>query len=1161
MARFASSFILGSIIAILLALAYAIPLEAQTGSVRMEGDVWDPSGDPLAGATLTAVEESTGHRSEAVSSRDGYYVFLALEPGTYTVTATAKGFKDVIHRSIFLFSPGSRFETFSFEVSAIDKEIGPNEQPRLIDSDTTLSLSQRDLETLPLRDRNPLALLPYQPGVQFNSSNEEESTINGTRRSMNTLRMDGLSITDPVDPKLESSLLPTNPDSLSDIQIVTTNGKAEYGGSGGAQFVMVSRSGANKWSGSVYDYARDRRLNANEFFNNSSKFPRPGLNQNIYGATASGPIKGKTLVFANFEGNRTNRQLIRNRAVLTSQAKTGKFRWYTPDDRTRDDTTIQSFDIAANDPRHLGIDPAVAAILAKIPDANNYDIGDRLNTGGYRFDNPAHTYQERVAARIDHSLSAKHQLFLRVNWNHSDATDVANNADAPFEGEPSGTDVANNWGFAVGSNYALNPSMINELRVGYLNPKTDLRHPARSADLMLLANSWDNPLDPSYSRSFSTRILEVTDNFSHGRNLHGFKFGFNFRRVLQKSNDYSGVYPNATFGRDHGNAPPDTVGPSLYSDISQDDRETFENLYNDLLGRVESVSQTFNSKLTSTLPAGTARDRSYASTEFAAFVQDTWKIRSDLTLNLGLRYEISTVPAEKNGLQAVLDQASNISNSANIANFKVASGSNWYSTRLKNFAPRVGASWDVYGTGSTVLRGAYGIYYDRLIGGITNVIDQNSYGFSQNVALYPNAAGTDLRLRDGISLPTQPALASLQPAATRSSSIAVLDRNLKTPRVDQLNVTLERRLFGAVVEAGYVRTRGKDLFQYLNLNQTRTSGDFLQAFQELQAYRENGTPVPVTNTLIKIFGTPFAALNALGGSNLDSGQVGIAADNMDRNHYDKYAAAGVSDFYIRNFPQFNVFAFGTNSAKSWYDSVQLGVRKNATNYNIRANYSWSKSMDNESSSGAAYVSSADSFNPESSKAPGDFDRTHVLNVALHWALPFGRNPESDSDLPKWLTMALGGWNLGALFVWESGQRFSVVSGLQTQYSGVASYADLDEANGGSRGMGRIYHGLGKVYWFDTAQAALFTHPKAGNVGTSGRNSFTGPPYRNLDVMIHKRFSVRENQFLQIRAEAYNVLNNTHFGLPIRDMLDNDFGIITRTLGTPRTLQVALRYQF
>jgi hypothetical protein len=354
-----------------------------------------------------------------------------------------------------------------------------------------------------------------------------------------------------------------------------------------------------------------------------------------------------------------------------------------------------------------------------------------------------------------------------------------------------------------------------------------------------------------------------------------------------------------------------------------------------------------------------------------------------------------------------------------------------------------------------------------------------------------------------------------------------------------------------------VGTRGTKLFQYLNLNQTKTDGPFLQDFQDLREYRLNGTPVPASNSLVRMFGSPMAALDALGGYVVDTGQAGYAADTLDRNYYSKYAAAGVSDFYIRNFPQFNQFLVGSSSAKSWYDALQIGVRKSTKNSNLRVNYAWSKSLDTISAEGNTFVSSADSRHPESDKAPSDFDRKHVLNAAWNYALPFGRTRDLDSDTPKWVDFLFGGWNVGALWTWESGARFSVNSGLQNRYAGVSSLANF----AGDHDPGQLFNLYGTTYWFNEDERKLFTYPGAGEAFTSGRNYFTGPKYSNIDCLLQKRFLIGEAKSVQFRMEAYNLLNSTHFAIPDTNLYDSNFGIITTTQGNPRRMQVSLRFHF
>jgi hypothetical protein len=1136
----------------------AVSLGAQTASIRLEGIVWNPSGEPLTGVILTAVEQQTGRQFQTVSDSDGYYRFLALQPGTYTVTAKAKEFKDVIHRNVVLFSPDTAIDNISFEVSTIDKEIPVSESVRLNDSTNSGYFSGNAAVAAPLLDRDPQSLFIYQPGVQLNGGDEGESTVNGMRKGMNKIWMDGLSISDPVSPGIGSSLLDTAPNSVDDIQIATLGAKAQYGGSGGGYFTMLSRSGTKAWGGNVYDYFRTENLNANDFFYNSASLPRPEITRHLFGGVVSGPIGNKTRIFGGYEGNRTDKTVTRNRVVLTPEAKAGVYRWFTPGDIVKDDATIRSFDIVANDPRGLGIDPQVASLLSMLPEEpNNTYIGDRLNTGGYVFSNPGNESHDRVTVRLDRTLNPNHEVFFRFNWQHANDTDFTNLADAPFVGGTEGTYNDNSWAVAGGWDWTIGPLMVNELRAGYLRPNIELKRPARTTDPMVTPNSFTNPMDTSFPSANKTAMLEIADNFTRSMNVHAFKFGGSYRRVLQQRDIFAGVYPDVTLGKLYGNRPPATIGPSELSEISSEDRQAFESLYNDLLGRMESVGETFNSQFGSTLPEGTPRTRNFGTNEFALFAQDDWKIRRNLTLNLGVRYEIYTAPSEKDGYQTTLDKASDISPAGQISNFTVVSGNAWYGTDWKSIAPRLGFAWDIRGKGDLVLRGSYGYYYDRLNGSITNFVDDNSYGFSQTTYRYPNLLGTDRRLSDGIALPAQPSPQDAAPPATRSTTIAVLDSNLRTPRVDQFNLTLEKKLFGSIFEVGYSGTRGKNLFQYTNLNQSKTEGDFLQSFKELQAYRDTGTPVPASNTIVKVFGTPDAAIAALNGYNFDTGQAGAAADEMDLNYYSRYAAAGVSDFYLRNYSQFNQFLYGSNTAESWFDSLQVGFRRSTAFYQVRVYYTWSKALDTISSDGNAYVSPSDSFHPELNKAYSDFDRTHVLNVSGNWALPYGRTKDSDSETSPWMDAILGGWNLGFLYIRESGQRFSVNSGRQNLYAGVSSLANYD----GSRDIGNMYRKDGIIYWFSPDQAKLFSYPEAGEIASSGRNSFIGPDYNRLDVTVYKRFQVREGKYIQLRAEAFNVFNHTNFGNPSTNIYDSDFGTIRTTKGSPRSLQMALGFQF
>jgi hypothetical protein len=572
------------------------------------------------------------------------------------------------------------------------------------------------------------------------------------------------------------------------------------------------------------------------------------------------------------------------------------------------------------------------------------------------------------------------------------------------------------------------------------------------------------------------------------------------------------------------------------------------------------------------LPAGAPRTRSYTSQDYAAFIQTDWRVSPSLSVNLGIRYELSTVPHERDGQQMVLDKLSNVNSSANIDNFSFVSGNSWYSRDRTNFAPRIGFAWNT-GKYGLILRGGYGIYYDRILGAATNFIDKNSTAFhTRTASVYPNALGKDVRLSDGIPLPAAPAVPGLALPSTRSASIAIFDPELQTPFVHQFNLNLQRQLFSnTIIEAGYVGSRGEKLFENMDWNQTKTQGGFLEAFKQLQAFRSASlpTPVPASNTLVKIFGSPDNAIAAIGGSNFDLGKAGTAADILDRIYYARYAAAGVSNFYIRNFPQFSSFMVGTNGGSSWYNALHLGIRRSTSVYQVSANYTWAKAEDTMSADGGSYASLEDNFNALANRAPSDFDRRKVFSASAAFYFPWGRGRrfgESPSPLTETL---IGGWELGILANWETGARFSVTTGRETYFAGASSLADYNEESRAiGKKIGKVYRrnidddNKNEVLWFSANDITRFAFPAAGSYGTSGRNAFVGPDYRNIDISLNKNFRVREGMSVQFRVEFFNILNRVNYGLPSGDFSDKDhFGEITTTRGNPRLIQLALRITF
>jgi hypothetical protein len=536
-----------------------------------------------------------------------------------------------------------------------------------------------------------------------------------------------------------------------------------------------------------------------------------------------------------------------------------------------------------------------------------------------------------------------------------------------------------------------------------------------------------------------------------------------------------------------------------------------------------------------------------------------------LTINAGLRYEIFGAPYERDGILGRLDRPELVNTVSQVSDFKTLRAGRWHDTDFNNFAPRFGFSWDPRRDGRTSIRGSYGIFFDRFIGATANLVDRNTAGFSQ---LVRNDAGLafpqDTRLSENPPLPQRPDSVNLQQPATRQASVVNFDSNLRTGYVQQFNFSVQRELARSlVVEAGYVGNRGRKLFNWMDVNQPRIYGDFLASLRELDAFRTTGAPPSASNTLVRIFGTPQAAVAGIGSTTISQGLAGTAADQVDLINFGRYAPAGVSPHYLRNFPQFNIVLLGTNVGSSQYDGLQLTLRRQTGGLRWFFNYTWSKTLDNISEEGNGWSATTnavaiDNFNFRLNRARGDFDRPHLANWNVIYTLPIGAGKWIGGDMPGWADKLLGGWEVGALGLWQSSPVFSVTSNRRTGPSSVNAFANYS----GDRNIGALDRTGGAVWFFTPEQRAAFTFPAFGETGTSGRNGFRGPSFFNFDLSLVKRFGLPwEGHSVQFRAEMYNAFNSVNFAVPGNNMALPTFGRVSATVGEARVMQVALRYDF
>ncbi|BDC47716.1 hypothetical protein F183_A00320 [Bryobacterales bacterium F-183] len=1154
-----------------LAVFCACAILAQVQSGRVEGNVIDASGASIPSAKLTIVEEKTQIKQETEADASGYFSFPLLKPGLYSLTAEAQGFRKSTISNIELTLGVTLKQDVKLEVGSVTESVSVEASAvRVQSTEATIqrAITLRDIDTLPQLARNPIALASYQPGIQINPADTSFSKINGMRQGSNNNTLDGIDVNDSVLPRLGLAMNAVNTDSVEEFRIITNGAKAEYGRNGGGTVEMITRSGTNQFHGNLFEYHRNTKLNANNFFNKSTGTltPAPKFIQNQFGGSIGGPVtipkvyngKDKAFFFFNFQRSKVIQQVVRNRTVLTPDAKRGIFAW-TPTGGGPN----QTFNIIQADPRGIGIDKAVAANLALLPDPNNLDVGDRLNTAGYRFNAPANNEGTQWTTKGDYNLRPTHRLWARASrFRTLTPADTLNNAEATFPGQPSGSQGGLRWGFAVGSSWTITPSIVNEFTAGYQSASVEFFRvrALQNGAALISPNLFTAPIPTGFGSARNSPVRQFTDNLSIIRGKHTFKGGVRISLTKQYQTSDAGIWPTFNVALSNGAAVPASIGPQ--GNISAADRTRFEQLYNDLLGRISSVSTTFYSDL-ATFSPGKPRVRNFLFNDQGYYFQDDWRVNNHFTLNLGLRWEYYGLPHERDELQGVIQQNALISSNANISDLTVARGTAWYNKDFNNFSPRFGFAWDPFKDGKTSVRGSWGIFYDRVIGASATDVDGNMPGFAQAVTLFPNASGSsDVRVSDNAPLPAPTATPQLTPPANRNlGTLSLFDQNFRTPYVMQMNFTIQREVLrNTVLEVGYVGNRGIKQLADINWNQPRIyDSGFLAAFQELAALRAN---TPATNQIVRIYGSAATAVSTIGAANLTNNAVGSAANTVDTNiianNINRLTNNGFSNFHLRNFPQFQNVVVATNAGRTYYNSLQTSIRRQTGSLRFAINYTWSKTIDNISVDGSGFTSPFDNFNLGLNRSLSDSDRPHTLNWTSSYFIPFGRGKRFGGSMPRWLDTAIGGWEIGALGFWTSGPTMTVSSGFATGPTTNATSANFN----GDRSIGTVQRVGNGVRFFSVEQTALFTQPAAGSVGTSGRNTFRGPRFFNMDLSLVKRFKVTEKMAFTLRGESYNAFNNTNFATPALSLATPaTFGVISSTSGNPRIFQLAGRFDF
>ncbi|MBS0537048.1 MAG: TonB-dependent receptor, partial [Proteobacteria bacterium] len=1034
------------------------------------------------------------------------------------------------------------------------------------------------------------------------------------------------------------------PDSVSGFRVITSNPGAEYGRSSGAQVILETNSGSNAFHGKLFWFYQTPGLNANDPGNIENGLPRPQFVQHIPGFSLGGPIfKNKTFFFVNTQFLHASQGIFVNSLVYTSLARTGIFRYVTAcpaaiapsdchntqagvDTSTVDATgnvlpgfTVAAYDIVTNDPAGRGLDPSIQSFIGLTPLPNNFNIGDGLNTAGFSFLAPQQERQVDFTVRIDHQFNAKNSIFGRWSHGHQNTLgDIVNGGSPPFPNAPNVVDTQRQpRNLAISWRYTPNSTITNEAIVGmnrfifnFVNPDPNF---ASNPPFVLNGDvnsglALTSPLQNYVGNLRRLTTLQFVDNLTYIRGPHAFKFGTNLR--LQRHIDDRGSIGNddasavvnfdTTINRVNSCSPAPSPGCfNLPNNIEQNfDLPTLQGSINNLLGKVGAISQGLVAQSPSQYAAaGTHLIEDFKLPEYDFYAQDSWKIRRNLVIDLGLRWEIKLAPRTGPNFNLHPDQPFTIGSPAS-NNLTWVPGS-LYKDSLRGLSPSIGFAWDPFNNGKSSIRANYRLAYDRINTFVlSSAIFQGIPGetFQGLNTIFGQGGG---RVSDGLPVIDsggQTPLSARQPAPFSQNGITVIDPNWRPPQVHEWSLSVQRQVGNnAVFELAYIGHKAVHLFGGYDANQVelRKNG-FLDAFNTVRA----GNDSPLIDQLLS--GDPGRASVGESGSDYlrDSANGSPYATDLSRGSVASVAGtiattvstdgtsslpvfAGLSPNFFQAYPQY-AGGFDVLDSNDWstYHALQATFHGKFHDLTYQTNYTWSKSMDTRSfdptfstivGGRSPFGSSStpfDNFDRRRNYAPSDFDRTHVFQSIWTYQIPFGKDRTWGSNWGPVLDRLVGGWELSGIYLLESGHPTTVYSQVHTTSNVVYSPASC---NGCTHDMFNVHHDAsGSLNYLTPAQMALFFNPAPGEFSNLGRNFFRLAHYAVTNLSIGKVTKLKWDHTLELRVEMQNAFNNVHYDEPARARIGNsEFGVLDAinvenhvSAGSfPRTIQLSAKYTF
>ncbi len=1236
--KFACRFL--AVTALLLSLLAVKPAAAQTAGVIL-GQVKDPSGAAIPNATVTLTSVETGASRSATSGEDGAYRFSAVDPGHYNVKVESQGFKTSTVTGLTLDVAQELVANVTLEVGTSTQEVTVTGEAPVVNT-TSSSLgglvSDQQISELPLNGRNYSDLALLQPGItQTSHSGLGDAGIwfssNGMNPRANNYTIDGTPIltqngTGPAG--MTGNTLGV--DGIKEYRVVTSMFSAEYGLQMGSQIVIVSKGGSNEWHGDGFEYLRNSDLDSRNYFDPSPTIighRLPEFRRNNFGGAVGGPIKkDKTFFFLVYEGLR----LQQGDTIQDTTMPAACHFWNTPGGpiiagggplpANAPFTVPAAF--AGKTPTPLqapvagatlattgcGSAPAGTAVASVVtPWIGQFPFPNETTTSpNFTFPGQTHGRDDYAQLRIDHNFSANDTFFIRYTFD--DARDTTPYLGGNLQAVDTGTGYpqfynigpSRNQYVTIGENHIFTPTVLNSLRLGFsrtnyvnhfgtpntpLNPNFQLQDAANCGQPGAAACVWSfvpglftggftpgsgiTALVPpgTFPNYHIQNDTTVADDVFYTKDKHSMKFGVLFNRW----ND------------------PDLQSKSVFGVI------TFNNLYNAgaaptgfVTGIPTSINVVTPGSTVALSPGSTQLappfkgnflERNWWYNTLGFYFQDDYRATSRLTLNLGVRYEFRSDITDSDGRVSALRDP--------LTSTQFTIGPIMTNPSYRNWSPRVGFAYDVFGNGKTALRGGFGEYYD--VANLGALLTQNPTGTLPWVA---NTTATWTASNGPISLPlscVSPCVGAIQklPNVAVGKSLQNANYNAKSPHSLQFNLTVDQQLPKNIgLSVSYVGTRGIDLWQGIEGNPVVP-----------QSYSATGSPI-------------FNVANGIAGCQNQVLNIGAAAPAIAP---------------CRINPYFGSSQLFTNGGESWYNALQIVATKRLSGgLSFQGSYSYSHSMDdtqgtrfNDDCGGVSGNAFSDSpLDVKRSWSDSCYDITNVVSLNMLYHLP----NRSANDL---LSKVTNGWWVANIVQLQGGAPFTPIINNDRSFSGVITQSNTMHAQlntttntvtfactgqgvafiGAPACNGATPTGAGTYtvtfvpfnkntvitgnpkQWFNPL---MFGDPAAGTLGNAPRDFLRQPGLANWNLSLVKDTKVGwlgEAGNVEFRAEVFNVANRANFQMlgiattaasvfaGVTPSLSNAASIaggnieaplatagqITNTATTSRQIQFALRLSF